>query len=130
MSFAKANPKQAVKDSAGILYVLIFTLEDGEYIKIGITQRKIEDRVAEILTSFFHRDRLYPACYPKRFSKMDNVLVKEAMMHEYFKDCRVKLDKISGGSEFFCGIELDELLARYTDVQNGVDINEKEEDGK
>lgn len=123
MSFAKANPEQVAKDSAGILYVLIFKLDECEYIKIGITQRKVEERVCEILTSFFQKIRRFPYCYPKRYSRMDNVLAKESMMHEYFKEYRVTLDKISGGTEFFRGIDLDELLAKYADVQNGIDIN-------
>ena len=39
----------------GIVYVLLFELEGKTLIKIGVTTRSIEERVAEILVSIFQR---------------------------------------------------------------------------
>ena len=128
MSFFSVE-KDIEDESAGILYLLYFKLDDDTHlVKIGITQRpKIQDRVCEILSSFFMSYRYFPYCYPKRFKKTSEVFKKEAMMHEYYKECNYKFDKKFGGySEFFLVKDLEELLELYQKVLDGEDVNVRE----
>lgn len=108
-----------VKDDSGILYVLIIRLECGKEIyKIGVTQRdKIEDRVAEILSSFFIKYRYFPYCYPKRFKKTKEVYAKEAELHRMFKENKYEPEfKFGGSTEFFHDVELDRILDAYENI--------------
>ncbi len=109
-------------DNSGILYVLVVRLDCGtEVYKVGVTKRKIEERVAEILTSFWLSYRYFPYCYPKRFSTTEEVYSKEAKMHKDLKEYKYTFDKSFGGhTEFVSGIPLDVLLEKYESV-----INEK-----
>lgn len=115
----KRKPKEFDPKDRGILYVLAFDLDGEQVYKIGITRRdKIEDRVLEILEAFFKKYRYFPKCTPKRFSKIDNVLVAEQEMHREFEDNSHKFDKKFGGStEFFSGISLDSILSKYDEVK-------------
>lgn len=109
----------------GLLYVLYLWHEEQLIIKIGVTSRKIEERVVEILTSYYHRYRVFPKLYPKRFRNTENVYGKEAMLHRYFAEKKHEFDKVFNGStEFFIGIDEDELLRVYDDVMDGVDVND------
>ena len=113
-------------ESAGILYILYIRLEDGtEVQKIGVTQRpKIQERVVEILASFFMSFRYFPYCYPKRFKTTSDVYKKEAMMHTYYKEYSHEFEKRFGGStEFFTIEDLDDLLSVYARVLDGEDVN-------
>lgn len=109
-------------DNSGILYVLVVRLDCGtEVYKVGVTKRKIEERVAEILTSFWRSYRYFPYCYPKKFGATEEVYSKEAKMHKELEEFSYKFDKSFGGhTEFFSGIPLDVLLEKYESV-----INEK-----
>ena len=109
-------------DNSGILYVLVVRLDCGtEVYKVGVTKRKIEERVAEILTSFWLSYRYFPYCYPKRFKSTEEVYSKEAKIHKELEEFSYKFDKRFGGhTEFFSGIPLDVLLEKYESV-----INEK-----
>ena len=109
----------------GLLYVLYLWHEEQLVVKIGVTSRRIEERVVEILTSYYHRYRVFPKLYPKRFRNTENVYGKEAMLHRYFAEKKHEFDKVfSGSTEFFIGIDEDELLRVYEDVMDGVDIND------
>ena len=124
MSFFKPNLKEVEDESSGILYILYIKIGEEDVVKIGVTKRKIEERVVEILSSFFLSYRYFPWCYPKRFKKTTNVYAKESMMHQYYKEYSYKTEKRFGGStEFFIGIEEEELLRTYDKVINGEDIN-------
>ena len=108
----------------GVLYILYMWHEDSLVVKVGVTKRDVTDRVVEILLSYFHKYRVFPKLYPKRFRQTDRVYKKEAMMHKYFEDKAYKFDKpFSGSTEYFVGIEEDELLIVYEDCLRGVDIN-------
>lgn len=115
MAFMKVK-----KDTdAGILYILIMKIDDMTVYKVGVTKRKVEERVCEILTSFFITYRFFPYCYPKRFKTVDAVYNKEAEMHRLLKEYSHSFDKpFSGSTEFFTGLELEELLKIYEGVIN------------
>ncbi len=102
-------------DNSGILYVLVVRLDCGtEVYKVGVTKRKIEERVAEILTSFWLSYRYFPYCYPKRFKSTEEVYSKEAKMHKELEEFSYKFDKRFGGhTEFFSGVELEKILEIY-----------------
>lgn len=113
MSFFKVN-RDISKDSSGILYILILEIEGETVYKIGVTKRKIEDRVCEILTDHYRKFRYFCKCTPKRFRKVDDVYNKETLMHRFFKDYRFTSSKVFDGStELFYNIELDVLLEMY-----------------
>ena len=118
----KIDKSALSSDDSGILYLLVIKLDCGtEVYKVGVTKRKVEERVAEILTSFWVSYRYFPYCYPKRFKTTSNVYDKEACMHKDLKDYKYTFDKSFGGhTEFFSGIPLDVLLEKYESV-----INEK-----
>ena len=124
MSFFKVDMKRETECRAGILYVLVFILDDGtEVYKIGVTSRDVQYRVCEILSSFWSKYRYFPYCRPKKFSSMDDVYAKEAMMHKYFDEYRYEPEhKFSGSTEFFKGVELDEVIRVYKLVKDGVDV--------
>lgn len=120
----KVDKNKEVKDE-GILYILYLWIDDVSVVtKIGVTSRKIEERVVEILTSYYHQHRMFPKLYPKRFRKTERVYEKEAMMHKYFENKQHQFEKMfSGSTEFFKDIDEEELLKVYEDCLNGADIN-------
>ena len=96
------TPKKARKKHKGIVYVLEIDLEDKKLIKVGITTRRIEDRVCEILTAVWKKYRIFPQCCVKRFTSFDNPAAIEASIHDKLKEFRYKtLHKFSGSTEFF-----------------------------
>ena len=120
MAFLSVN-KDIDDESAGILYILVFRLDDGtEVYKIGVTKRKIQERVVEILASFWISFRYFPYCYPKRFKKTSDVYKKETEMHQLLDEFRFEFDKrFDGSTEFFSGVELDEILDKYEKCLKG-----------
>lgn len=117
--------KKAEHKSDGLLYVLYLWIDDIVVYKVGVTSRLVQDRVVEILTSYWIKYRIFPKLYPKRYRHTEAVYTKEAMMHKYFDKYRHKFDKeFSGCTEFFVGVDEDELLAVYDDVMKGIDVND------
>ena len=117
----KLKVTKAENSGSGILYILAMDI-DGEIVyKVGVTQRdKIEDRVCEILASFFKSYRYFPWCRPKRFKKTDDVYEKEAKMHKYLKKYQYTSEKrFSGNTELFHGTSLDILVDLYEKVLVG-----------
>lgn len=111
----------------GIVYILQMWLDEEMVVKIGVTGRRIEERVVEILVSYYHQYRVFPKLYPKRFRKTDRPMEKEQALHRYFADKKYRFGKkFSGSSEYFAGIDENELLRVYEDCMNGVDINGSE----
>lgn len=109
----------------GTVYVLQMWIDDEMVVKIGITGRRIEERVVEILVSYYHQYRVFPKLYPKRFRKVGNPAEKEQALHKYFANRKHSFDKkFSGSSEYFAGIDETELLKVYEDCLDGVDIND------
>lgn len=115
----------------GILYLLEMHLEGKVLVKIGVTSRKIEDRVVEILTSYFYKYREFPYTRPKRFRETENVYSKETILHEYFSEYQyIPEFKFSGSTEIF-DVDLDIVVKAYEYLlKNGSLDNYKEEDGK
>jgi len=104
--------KKKVSEDKMILYLLELDINGTIVCKFGVTSRKIEDRVAEILKSLFYSTRRFHYCYPKRFKKVDDALVKEAMLLEYFDEYRYDGYKFSGYTELRV-ISLEEAVRVY-----------------
>ena len=103
-------------DDYGILYVVLFTLENRQLVKIGVTSRSIEERVSEILLSIFKTYREFPYCRPKRFRKTCDTYLKESKLHKHFADRQyTPSKKFSGSTEFF-DVPLDEVVGVYEDM--------------
>lgn len=117
MTFLKISTKDE-RISDGIVYLLVVRLEDGtEVYKIGVTTRKIQERVGEILTSFWTQYRYFPYCKPKRFRTTSDIFEKEAKIHKELAEYRYEFDKKFGGhSECFSGLELEKVVEVYERV--------------
>jgi hypothetical protein len=109
----------------GILYVLEIQLEDKALVKIGITSKKIEDRVCGLLTSIWKKYRIFPQCYVKRFKKVDGYTSKEAELHKYFADRRYTTKHVFGGCTEFFDIPLDEVVEAYDRLVQGLPLVEE-----
>lgn len=123
MAFLKNVTKAVKTDSEGIVYILILDIGEDTVYKIGITKRKIEERVIEILLSFFKSYRYFPKCYPKRFKSTDSIFDKEAQLHYHFAKVKYKPEhKTDGSNELFIIDDLDYLLDVYARCLEGEDI--------
>lgn len=108
---------------AQILYLLrIYEVDGKDICKIGITSRKIEDRVVEILTSYFHAYRVFPKLYPKRFRKVKDAFMKEQWLLDYLKEYKYTIDKKFSGCTELVDIDLDILVDLYEKVLNGEEM--------
>ena len=107
------------KKESGILYVLLVELEGKSLVKIGVTHRKIEDRVVEILVSIFSKYRAFPYCRPKRFRRTNDIYKKEKTLHKLFEKHRYKTTKkFSGHTEFF-DVPLEDVVDAYEKLLSG-----------
>lgn len=111
-----------VVSNRGMVYIFKMMLDDDVVIyKVGITSReRIEERLGEVLMSFFTQYRYVPRTTVKRFRKVDNPKGIEGKLHKLLEEYRYCSEKVfSGCTEFFHGIEEDELLRMYDEVING-----------
>ena len=116
--------KVETADARSILYLLDMEIDSKKIRKIGITSKKIEDRLAGIATSIFSKYRYFPWIYPKRFRKVDNALVKEQKILEYMKEYKWESEKKWGGSTETLDVELDVLVDVYERVVKGEELVE------
>lgn len=109
-----------LKSDKGIVYVLRVDLDTGPVVKIGYTSRdKVEERVSEILVSFWKRLRYFPRLYVARYQKVDNPLSVEKRLHEYFVDCKCEMEEwVSGYTEFF-KVDVEVVKEVYDRLVNG-----------
>ena len=121
------------RPAKGKLYVLYVwpEVEDWYVVKIGVTCSKEEtvDRVLEIVRSYYFQYRVIPRVYIKRFREVDDVYAKEKQLHEYFEGYKYEFDKpFSGKTEFFKGIDEEELLDAYDRCVKGTldEVEDKE----
>lgn len=113
-----------LSDEEGIVYLLEIHMESKVLVKIGVTQRSVGERAAEILLSAFNKYRCFFYCRPKRFTKTDEIYKKEAMLHKYFDGRRYTTQHKFGGSSEMFDIPLDEAVDVYERVLKGEDVNE------
>lgn len=112
--YVKYKKRTDVKNEENILYLLILEINGTEVYKIGVTGRSVEDRVSEILLSFYTKYRYFPYCKPKRFRKIPNAYRTEADLLDYFKEYKYNSKyKFSGSTELISGIDLDRVLDKY-----------------
>ena len=101
----------------GILYLLVFKLEDKTLVKIGVTQRiKVEDRICEIIVSIWKRYRVFPECVAKRYRSVKEVYKKEKYMHDYFASYNYKTKYVFSGSTQFFTASVDEIVKVYDEI--------------
>jgi len=109
-----------IEENSGILYLVHFNLEDKDLVKIGVTSRPIEERMAEVLKSIFKQYREFPFCRPKRFRKTADVYEKEASLLKHFKNYSYTTEKKFSGSTEFVDAPLDEVVVVYEELVKGV----------
>ncbi len=110
------------------LYLMRFEFPeyDGFVYKIGkASGSSAKNRMLNIVGSYFDAHRLTPVVKIVRDREVvDGVFDKETALHKHFKEHSFKPDKkFSGSTEFFAGVEEEELIARYEECLTGVDIN-------
>lgn len=128
MAFYKKSTEKIKAEYDGIVYILLFEIDGKQVQKIGVTQRKIEERVTEILTSFWKSYRYFPYCKPKRFKSTSMIFNKEAQLHYHFANVKYEPEhKTDGSSELFCVEDLDYLLDMYTRCIDGENIKDLEQ---
>lgn len=89
-------------DIEGIVYILELELEDKKLIKIGMTKKRVETRVCEILTSIWKRYRVFPSCYVKRYKTVSNPSDIERSILRELEEFRYKTKyAFSGYTEMF-----------------------------
>ena len=111
-----------VEGIRNILYVLEIDLDDKKVIKIGITSRKIEERVCEIVTSIFKTYRYFPKVYPKRFRKVEDNLDKEQFLLKYLEEYKYMSDNSFGGHTELVMMDLDLVADLYDRLERGEEI--------
>ena len=119
MGLQKVSNKKVVEENKGIVYILVLEIDGKTISKIGLTARKIEDRVCEILTSYFKSYRIFPQCYPKRFSSTNHILVKEQMLLEWFKEYKYTSERKFSGCQELVEVDLDVLVDTHSRVLAG-----------
>lgn len=105
-----------IEGQEGILYLLVIQLEEKTLIKIGMTSRRVEERVCEVLTAIWKRYRVFPECKVKRYRTVKDVFKKEAYLHSLFTSNRYTTKYSFGGSTEFFDCALDEVVAAYDDI--------------
>lgn len=113
MKIKVSTQPATLEEDYGILYLVHFHLEGKDLVKIGITTRKIEDRVSEILVSIFKKYREFPFARPKRFQKTANIFELEATLHKHFAKYRYQTEKVFSGSTEFFDAPLDLVVEVY-----------------
>ena len=108
-----ARVTRTLKSKPGILYVILVEMDGKSLVKIGVTHRKIEDRVSEILVGIFKKYREFPYCRPKRFITTANPYKKEKDLHNYFAKFNYQPSKKFSGSTEFFDVPLDDVVAVY-----------------
>ncbi len=119
MKLQVTKSKDKICDHYGILYLVYFELDGKPLVKIGVTTRKVEDRVSEILISIFKKYREFPYCRPKRFQKTSGMFDKEATLHQFFSAYRYTPDKVFSGSTEFFDLPIDIAVAAYEQLLAG-----------
>lgn len=123
----KVSTEAAAKPEA-MLYLLELEIDGTTVYKIGITSRKIEERVTEILSSHFGIYRYFPYCRPKRFRKLENAYEHEQALHKYLKEYQYHpYNKFDGSTELFTGVNLDVLVELCENAYEGTVVEEREE---
>ena len=107
------------KETTSILYILQIKLEDKDLVKVGITNRKIEDRVCEITTAIWVKYRYFPHVYTKKFKAVSDYKEKEKQILDYFKEYRyITQHKFCGYTELL-EIDIADVVAYYDKLNKG-----------
>lgn len=111
----------------GIVYILDIEVDGKRVVKVGLTTRKIEERVVQILTSHFKAYRHFPYCRPKRFRKTDNIYEKEQKILRHFEKTRYESKQKFDGCTELLDVPLDKVVEVYEKVLKDEDIGDRYE---
>ncbi len=119
--------------ASGIVYLMKCQLDDGDIvIKIGVTGRQnVQERILENLSAFFSVHRYFPRTTLLKFSRTTDYYKAEAMLHEVYKDKRYKFEtSFQGNTEYFIGLDEDELKSKYLEVMDSCKVKPKKKGKK
>jgi hypothetical protein len=108
--------KQRCGYESGIVYVLEISLEDKVLIKVGVTSRKIEDRVSEILVAIWKKYRVFPQCYVKKYSTVVDPYGMETTLHQMLDQYRYTPEHSFGGSTEMFLVDTSTVVEYYEKV--------------
>ena len=97
----------------GIIYAILVELDGKSLVKIGVTHRRIQDRVSEILTGIFMKYREFPRCKPLRFKTTEDPYGREKDFHNYFSEYSYSPEHKFGGSTEFFDVPFEEVVKVY-----------------
>ena len=116
----------------GRVYLMRFQLPgDDEFCyKVGVSSGvSSKKRLISIIDSIYDAYRHTCDGYIKRDREVSEPYSVETELHHYFKEYSWKPDKVfSGFTEFFKGVDEDELVRVYELAISGENINKKDED--
>lgn len=128
MKFKVSHDLDSVSKKAAILYILELDVDDRRVVKIGVTGRKLEDRVVEILSSHFKSYRFFCWCKPKRFRTVDDAYGKEAILLRYFSDRKYESAKKFSGCQELVDVDVLEVVEVYERLIGGEDVENTKSD--
>ena len=111
----------------GIVYLLDIEVDGKQVTKIGMSKRLVEERVVEILTSYFKSYRYFPYCKPMKFTKTLDPLAKEQILLEYFKDYKYESLLRFGGCQEIVDVDVQLIKLAYKKVLADQPLPEIEE---
>ena len=100
----------------GIVYLLDIEVDGRQVTKIGMSKRLVEERVVEILTSYWKSYRYFPYCKPMKFTKTLDPLAKEQILLEYFKEYKYESLLKFGGCQELVDVEVPLIKLAYKKV--------------
>ena len=118
---------QTDKADKGKLYMMRFWFDGHEkpVYKIGLTVRQPEERLMDILISYYKVYRYCPKCDIKRFREVGKLHQKETILLASLKEYNyIPEKKFSGCTEMFAGIDEYWLLSLYERVVDNEVIGE------
>lgn len=105
-----------IEEPKGIVYVLNLRLEEQSLVKVGVTTRRIEERVCEILTSIWKRYRVFPECVVKRYKTTPDMFKKESLIHSCLAEHRYTTKFVFSGSTEIFNCSLDKVVGIYDEI--------------
>ena len=114
----------STEDKRSIVYLLDMELEGKKIRKIGITSKKIEERLQGIAMSIFSKHRYVPYIKPVKYQKVVNALAMEQKILKYMEEYKWTSEKQWGGCTETLDVELDILVDVYEKVQKGEELVE------
>ena len=116
MNLRVSTSLDSLPQDRGIVYLLDIEVDGKQVTKIGMSKRLVEERVVEILTSYWKSYRYFPYCKPMKFTKTLDPLAKEQILLEYFKEYKYESLLPFSGCQELVDVEVPLIRLAYKKV--------------